>query len=197
MDICTFDPAGEGQYRAPHQGPGQGVHLPRCGLPGQPGRRGQPDDLLPLPHAQVRELLHDLRGGGDARPQLHDGRRLRALPGPQHRAGDLPAGRRHQHGDPLIILYFDIETFGKPQILLSFSEKDFHSQNIAFESIDVQLGNSSIISRQAVGARLSVQERAGLPLVDEYGVDLAPGARTSLALQVVNITRCSSIEMES
>ena len=58
-------------------------------------------------------------------------------------------------------------------------------------------GNSSIISRQAVGARLSVQERAGLPLVDEYGVDLAPGARTSLALQVVNITRCSTIEMES
>ena len=56
---------------------------------------------------------------------------------------------------------------------------------------------SSIISRQAVGARLSVQERAGLPLVDEYGVDLAPGARTSLALQVVNITRCSSREMES
>ena len=54
-----------------------------------------------------------------------------------------------------------------------------------------------LISRQAVGARLSVQERAGLPLVDEYGVDLAPGARTSLALQVVNITRCSSIEMES
>ena len=46
-----------------------------------------------------------------------------------------------------------------------------------------------IISHQAVGARLSVQERAGLPLVDEYGVDLAPGALTSLALQVVNITR--------
>ena len=46
-----------------------------------------------------------------------------------------------------------------------------------------------IISRQAVGARLSVRERAGLPLVDEYGVDLAPGALTSLALQVVNITR--------
>ena len=71
------------------------------------------------------------------------------------------------------------------------------SQNIALESIDVQSGNYSVISRQAVGARLSVQERAGLPLVDEYGVDLRPGARTSLALQVVNITRCSSIEMES
>ena len=51
------------------------------------------------------------------------------------------------------------------------------------------MGTILIISRQAVGARLSVQERAGLPLVDEYGVDLAPGALTSLALQVVNITR--------
>ena len=43
-------------------------------------------------------------------------------------------------------LYFDIETFGKLQLLLSFpidddkvyiSEKDSHSQNFALESIDV------------------------------------------------------------
>ena len=36
---------------------------------------------------------------------------------------------------------------------------------------------------------MSVQDRDSLPLVDEFGVDVAPGTLTSLSLQVVNISR--------
>jgi len=41
----------------------------------------------------------------------------------------------------------------------------------------------------AMGARVSVQERNAYPLVDEYGIDLAPGQLTSISIQLVNITR--------
>ena len=44
---------------------------------------------------------------------------------------------------------------------------------------------------QAVGARISVQDRESLPLIDEFGVDMAPGTLNSLSLQVVNISRHS------
>ena len=38
----------------------------------------------------------------------------------------------------------------------------------------------------AAGARVSVQARAGYPLVEEYGVDVSPGSLTSLSLQLVS-----------
>ena len=41
----------------------------------------------------------------------------------------------------------------------------------------------------AVGARVSVQDRQTFPLMEEFGLDLAPGSLTSLALQMVKITR--------
>ena len=41
----------------------------------------------------------------------------------------------------------------------------------------------------ASGFRVSIQERAGLPLVEEYGVDVNPGSLTSISLQLINITR--------
>ena len=41
----------------------------------------------------------------------------------------------------------------------------------------------------AVGARVSVQDRNSLPLVEEFGLDMSPGALTSVSLQMVNITR--------
>ena len=44
-------------------------------------------------------------------------------------------------------------------------------------------------SSMAVGARVSVQDRETYPLMEEYGVDLAPGTLTSLSLQMVKITR--------
>ena len=64
------------------------------------------------------------------------------------------------------MVYFDIETFGKQQILFSFcveyiSEKDSHSQNIALESIDKQLGNSSITYLPAGGGCAAVSAGAG------------------------------------
>ena len=40
-----------------------------------------------------------------------------------------------------------------------------------------------------MGARVSVQDRETYPLMEEYGVDLAPGTLTSLSLQMVKITR--------
>ena len=44
-------------------------------------------------------------------------------------------------------------------------------------------------SNMAVGARVSVQDRQTFPLMEEFGLDLAPGSLTSLALQMVKITR--------
>lgn len=41
----------------------------------------------------------------------------------------------------------------------------------------------------AAGARMSIQDKKNLPLMDEYGIDIAPHALTSISLQVVNITR--------
>jgi len=41
----------------------------------------------------------------------------------------------------------------------------------------------------ASGFRVSVQEREGLPLVEEYGLDVNPGSLTSISLQLINITR--------
>ena len=41
----------------------------------------------------------------------------------------------------------------------------------------------------AAGARVTVQEREAQPLIDEYGLDIGPSTLTSLALQLVNISR--------
>ena len=41
----------------------------------------------------------------------------------------------------------------------------------------------------AAGARVTVQHREAPPLIDEYGIDIAPTSLTSLALQLVNISR--------
>ena len=41
----------------------------------------------------------------------------------------------------------------------------------------------------AAGARVTVQEREAPALIDEYGLDIAPNTLTSLALQLVNISR--------
>ena len=45
------------------------------------------------------------------------------------------------------------------------------------------------VTSMAVGARVSVQDRQTFPLIEEYGVDLAPGSLTSLSLQMVKISR--------
>ena len=56
------------------------------------------------------------------------------------------------------------------------------------ESVRFSLTNNPPFP-QAVGARVSVQDRETYPLMEEYGVGLAPGTLTSLSLQMVKITR--------
>ena len=40
-----------------------------------------------------------------------------------------------------------------------------------------------------MGARVAVHTRETFPLLEEYGVDLAPGSLTSISMQMINILR--------